>query len=1082
MPRSAATAAAASAPTGVTWAAWGIPLVLTALAYLAVATATMPIAIPPFCASPLYPAAGVALASVLVFGTRMLAGVFLGAFAAHLLMNPVRGLHGADAILVPLALAFAASLQAGFAAALTRRFARQPLTLTQPRDVAVFVAACTAASIVVASVASLALGAAGVVTSAKAFNVWGTFWIGDLSGLVIVTPIVLTLIGRPRGDWAPRRVAVGLTMTLVLAFLSLGIYLGGRWNGERLRSAFAHDASRASLTLASQLDEPLHALEAMQGVFGVNRHLSGSEMRRVTAHWLDSGNVSAIGWIERVRREDVAAFEQRVRGEGSSGYRVFDRSDDMPALLNGRNDAGGAGALDANDVMAIRHIEPMASNAAALGVNAFSVAPARAAILQAIDTGGPAASAGFRLTQRPNDDQRAGVVIYQAIYDGDPANAVSRRAAVRGMVFVTLAMDSQLAGLAGKVPDYLNLCVVEAEQGTPRRRLAGAPGCEGETSALAHDQSLLFAGRQWDLRVRGDPDEIPNGARRNAWILSAVGMLSAAMLAVSLLITTGRTRRIESAVRERTAALRAEVGERHVAEMALRASEQRFRNILDNVPIGVVYTDLAGRVIQANPRYCELTGYGESELEALSPAALTHPDDLATDEMLTAQLVAGEIPVYRRHKRCFNRAGAVVWVRSTVSVLRDAKNEPWRIVAVVEDITEHLRLEEAERAREAAEVSNRAKSDFLSRMSHELRTPLNAMLGFAQLLEIDRRNPLTPAQRPWVGQIQQAGWHLLEMINDVLDLSRIDSGNLRLETATLDLGQLVEATTALVASDAARRGIHISQELAPGTSAVFGDATRVKQILTNLLSNAVKYNIDNGRVHVASRLAAPDVIEISVTDTGLGMTPEQMGELFRPFNRLGRERTALQGTGIGLVISRRLAELMGGSIRVKSVPGEGSSFILKLPKAIDPDTVRSQLDDLEAVPADYHRRIVHYIEDNETNVEVMRGILAQRGQVQMEVSVTGLDGLAAVRARRPHLILLDMHLPDISGLELLRHFKADPEIASIPVIVVSADALGPQIDAALAAGATRYLTKPVDVSELLATIDDLLARMDTAFS
>jgi PAS domain S-box-containing protein len=505
--------------------------------------------------------------------------------------------------------------------------------------------------------------------------------------------------------------------------------------------------------------------------------------------------------------------------------------------------------------MAIRHIEPMPSNASALGVNSLSVAPARTAILQAIDTGGPAASAGFRLTQRSNDDKRAGVVIYQAIYDGDPANAVSRRAAVRGMVFVTLAMDSQLAGLAGKVPDYLSPCVVEAEQSAPARRLSGAPGCETETGSFAHDHSLLFAGRQWDLRVRADPDDIPNGARRNALVLSAIGLLSAAMLGVSLLITTGRTRRIESAVRERTAALRAEVGERHVAEMALRASEQRFRNILDNVPIGVVYTDLAGRVIQANPRYCELTGYGESELAALSPAALTHPDDLAADEMLTAQLVAGEIPVYRRHKRCFNRAGDVVWVRSTVSVLRDAKNEPWRIVAVVEDITEHLRLEDAERAREAAEASNRAKSDFLSRMSHELRTPLNAMLGFAQLLEIDRRNPLTPTQRPWVGQIQQAGWHLLEMINDVLDLSRIDSGNLRLETATLDLARLVEATTALVASDAARRGIRISHELAPGTSAVLGDATRVKQILTNLLSNAVKYNIDNGRVHVASRLA-----------------------------------------------------------------------------------------------------------------------------------------------------------------------------------------------------------------------------------
>jgi CheY-like chemotaxis protein len=212
------------------------------------------------------------------------------------------------------------------------------------------------------------------------------------------------------------------------------------------------------------------------------------------------------------------------------------------------------------------------------------------------------------------------------------------------------------------------------------------------------------------------------------------------------------------------------------------------------------------------------------------------------------------------------------------------------------------------------------------------------------------------------------------------------------------------------------------------------------------------------------------------------MTPQQMNALFRPFNRLGRERTALQGTGIGLVISRRLAELMGGSIRVKSVPSEGSSFILKLPKAIDPDTVRSSLDDLEALPADYHRRIVRYIEDNETNVEVMRGILAQRAQVQLEVSVTGLDGLAAVRARVPHLILLDMHLPDISGLELLRHLKADPATATIPVIVVSADATAQQVDAALDAGAVRYLTKPVAVNELLATVDDLLDRMDTGFS
>ncbi len=1080
MSRSAASAAVATPTHG--WMQWALPLALTALAYFATGLAAIKLAIPPAWATPLYPAAGIALASVLVFGRRMLLPIAIGAIAVNLTVDASRGFHDPAALAVPFILALAAVIQAGAGAMLVRRFVRQPVTLTLPREVAAFLACCAASSIIGASVSTLALSAGGVIGPANRLVTWATWWLGDLAGLLIATPIVLTLIGRPRSEWAPRRLPVGLTMTLVVAFLGLGIVQASRWNSERLRASFEHDASGASLILASHLEEPLRALEALRGVFSVVRHLPRSDMRLATQRWLDSGAVSAMGWSERVRRDDIPAFEARARADGVSGYRVFDRIDAVAPLEGAAGPVGSAPArLDSGDVMAVRLIEPLQGNATGLGVNGMSIPAARAAIQQAVDSGNAAATAGFRLTQQEDSDKRMGIVIYEAIYDGDTSGVAQRRGSVRGVVFVTLTMDTLLAGVVGQIPAYLKLCLVDADPLAPRRRLSGRPGCESDKTALRHERPVVFAGRQWEVRVGADRQGVPGSADRSVFTIAAVGLLSAAMLGASLLITTGRTRRIESAVRERTAALRAEVSERQAAETALRPSEQRFRNIIDNVPIGVVYTDLAGRVIQANPRYCELTGYDERELAALSPDALTHPEDLANDEMLTAQLVAGEIPMYRRHKRCLNRAGDVVWVRSTVSLLRDAGNEPWRIVGVVEDITEHLRLEEAERAREAAEVSNQAKSDFLSRMSHELRTPLNAMLGFAQLLEIDRRHPLTPAQRPWVAQIQQAGWHLLEMINDVLDLSRIDSGNLRLQTSTLELAELVEATTALVASDAAKRGVRISHELAPDTSAVFGDATRVKQILTNLLSNAVKYNVDNGRVHIASRLAAPDVIEISVTDTGMGMTPEQMAELFRPFNRLGRERTALQGTGIGLVISRRLAELMGGSIRVKSVPGEGSSFILKLPKAIDPDTVRSSLDDFEALPADYHRRIVHYVEDNETNVEVMRGILAQRAQVQMEVSVTGLDGLAAVRARLPHLILLDMQLPDISGLELLRHLKADPATATIPVIVVSADATAQQIDAALDAGAVRYLTKPVGVNELLATVDDLLDRMDTGF-
>ncbi|MGZ5714110.1 MAG: CHASE domain-containing protein [Caldimonas sp.] len=1066
------------------WLRWGRPFLATPLAYAVAGGAALLLAIPPGYASPLYPAAGIALASVLVYGKRMLGAVGLGAFCVGAALLAARGHHGLVAFALPAAIGVAAALQAGIGAALVQRFVRQPLTLTLPADVARFVAVCVASSVVAPTLATALLRSVDLVPEGALVFSWATWWIGDLAGLLIATPIALTLIGRPVSEWAPRRVPVGLTLALVTAFLALGIVQVGRWSDERVRATFSHDASNASLILVTQLQEPLRALEALRGVFSVSHQPSRAEMRRATENWLGGGTVRAMGWSERVRREDVPGFEARARADGNPGYRVFDRADGTAGGGVTAADSPAPEAIAEHDaeVIAIRQIEPAQGNSAALGVNAMSVPAARAAILNAGTTGRPAATAGFRLTQQGADDRQMGVVVYQAIYDGEVATPSERRTGLRGVVFVSLAMDAQLASLAGKVPAYLDLCIVDADHLATRRRVAGRAGCDTAPRELVHVRPFAFAGRQWALRISADPQDVPDARDRSAWAFSAAGLLSAALLGASLLITTGRTRRIESAVRERTAALRAEVGERHVAEAALRASEQRFRNILDNVPIGVVYSDLAGRVIQANPRFCELTGYSEAELAALAPDELTHPDDAATDEALTAQLVRGEIPMHRRHKRCVTKAGDVVWVRATVTLLRDSQNEPWRIVGVVEDITEHLRLEEAERAREAAEASNRAKSDFLSRMSHELRTPLNAMLGFAQLLEIDQRHPLAPAQRPWVGQIQQAGWHLLDMINDVLDLSRIESGNLRLQTTTLDLPELIAATVALVASDALRRDIRISQDLGQGTAGVTGDATRVKQILTNLLSNAVKYNADGGRVHIASRLSGHDAVEISVTDTGMGMTPEQMEELFKPFNRLGRERSALQGTGIGLVISRRLAELMGGSIGVRSFPGEGSSFTLRLPKAIDPDTVRSDLDSLESMPAEYHRRIVHYVEDNETNVEVMRGILAQREQVQMEVSVTGLDGLAAVRARRPHLILLDMHLPDISGIELLRHLKSGPDTAAIPVIVVSADALGPQIDAALAAGATRYLTKPVDVAELLAALDELLDRMDTAFS
>lgn len=1048
---------------------WVAAVALTSVAYALAGFASLWWALPPGYASPLFPAAGVALASVLIFGRRMLPAVALGAFCVSLTGGLQEAPFRAEALLLPLVISLGAVLQAFVGAALVTRYAARPLTLSEPRDVLVFLGASAVSCLVGTAVTHLGLLLNRTVTTLDLPFSLATSWFGNLLGVLIAAPIILTWLGRPREAWAPRRVSVGIPLAIAALVLMLGARQIVLAENARVRTEFERDSASAAQALSVQLREPLQALQALHSVVAASDGVTPAEMRLATQAWLAPGTLQAMGWSELVKHDDVPAFETKMRAQGMEHYSVTDRS--------------GFQALPGNtkEVIANRYIEPLANNAAALGENVLSVPAMRAAIDITRRTGQAQATASYRLRQQTAAREGDGVAIFQAVYISRVPAQTERAASLRGAVFVILRPDDQLTALAPLLPPQLSLCLIDASPAQTPRRLAGPAGCETNRAELQHVRALPFAGRLWEVRVTAQRSGLSQAHGAQGWLFALVGSLSSALLGGVLLTMSGRARRVETAVSDRIKALQGEVRERQGVEVTLHESEQRFFNLLNHVPLGVIYTDLRGNVTQTNPRLCELTGYSEEELLTLSVADYTHPEDLGHDVELMAQLMRGELPMYRRHERYVAKHGATVWVRTTVSLLHGANGRPHSIVGVVEDITEHLKLEEAERAREAAEDSNQAKSEFLSRMSHELRTPLNAMLGFAQLLELDQRQPLTPEQQPWVSQIQQAGWHLLDMINDVLDLSRIESGNLRLQTETLNLIDLLDSTVAMVEADAQQRRIEISKDFAPGTATVLGDATRVKQILTNLLSNAVKYNTEDGRIHIACGVLAPDAVEIAVTDTGMGLTPAQLAKLFQPFNRLGRERSSQQGTGIGLVISQRLAELMGGSLRAHSVAGQGSVFILTLPCSSDPDTVRSDLFTSTPEPAEYHRRLVHYVEDNETNVEVMRGILAQRPQVEMQVSVTGADGLAGIRVRRPDLILLDMHLPDISGLELLRHLKADPYSCEIPIVVVSADALSQQIDAAMEAGCTHYLTKPVSVSELLAVLDDLLERVDTQF-
>ena len=452
-----------------------------------------------------------------------------------------------------------------------------------------------------------------------------------------------------------------------------------------------------------------------------------------------------------------------------------------------------------------------------------------------------------------------------------------------------------------------------------------------------------------------------------------------------------------------------------------------------------------------------------------------HPEDLP-------RLVAGSehsrihlTPIHTEFRVLLPTRG-LRWVssRSMPQRLPDGTTQ-W--YGVMTDVTEQKLYQEALVNAEAAERANRAKSEFLSRMSHELRTPLNAVIGFAQLLRLDTQRLLDDEQRRRVGLIETAGGHLLAMIGDVLDLSRIEAGSLPLSVESLNLRALVDEALSMV-DDAARAAqVRLLPAEVPAGLHVRGDRVRLRQVLVNLLSNAVKYNRPSGTVQIKAR-AQDGEITLEVADTGLGMSEEQQQHLFEPFNRLGAEGSGVDGTGIGLVIVRKLLELMDGGINVSSHKGRGTTITVSL--ASD-QPAEPELPPTRPEPAVAGRTAtLLYAEDNEVNVMLVEQILALRPEWTLLVAASGGQALALAHETCPDLLLLDMHLGDMTGFDLVNELDKDERLAGIPRVALSADAMPDQIHAARTRGFEAYLTKPLNVTDLLDCLDEHLRRLSAA--
>src|SRR5882762_1580998 len=512
--------------------------------------------------------------------------------------------------------------------------------------------------------------------------------------------------------------------------------------------------------------------------------------------------------------------------------------------------------------------------------------------------------------------------------------------------------------------------------------------------------------------------------------------------------------------------------------------------ILTSANFSIIATDEKGIIQLFNVGAERMLGYLAAEVvNRISPSEMHDPlEVMARAQALSLELETTITPGFEalafKASRGIEDIYELTYIRKdgsrfsaivSITALRDDYGEIIGYLLIGTDNSVRKQVElELNNAMAVAKRANLAKSDFLSSMSHELRTPLSAILGFAQLMESGSPSP-TASQKRSIDEILKAGWYLLELINEILDLALIESGKLSLSPEPLSLTEVMHECQAMVEPQAQKRDIRMTFPRFEIPYFVKADRTRVKQVLINLLANAIKYNKVGGTVVVDCTASTAERIRISVKDTGEGLTPDKLTQLFEPFNRLGKEAGIEEGTGIGLVVAKQLVELMGGLIGVESTVGKGSVFWIELNLTGEPQPAAAAPERTAVAPAQVHAdgrlRTLLYVEDNPANLMLVEDLIARRPDIRLLSATDGSRGVEIARASRPDVILMDINLPGISGIQALKILRADPVTADIPVVAISANAIPRDIEKGLEAGFFNYLTKPIKVHQFMDALD-----------
>ena len=823
--------------------------------------------------------------------------------------------------------------------------------------------------------------------------------------------------------------------------------------------------------LTSRMRTYIDALRGGASLLSVKGSLTASDWQRYTSTLrlfdLYPG-VHGAGVVYPVRTGEIEAF---LRDHPGVSIHPVKGSVRPPP-----NDAGYAHFV-------IGIVEPLAPNAAAIGLDLASESSRQQAAMRSMDTGEAWVTRQIQLVQ--DKLTRPGFLLYLPVYaSGSPTGTVAeRRAAFQVWIYAPFIFEEFVRNVLTAQKREIDCFVFDGATNNPATLIYASTGAPASRipSAFTRVTQIEMAKQIYTIGWLINPE-----ARNYAYLPA---MLAASSLALASTLLTGLifnlqgfTRKAESFVEIRTSELKEANRSLSVAHQELHDKETEARKlalIASRTVNSVILTDATGRIEWANDGFTRMTDYTLEEAKGRKPGALLQGPGTDEEtawhmhhELSNGRGFIAEVLNYKKDRTPF-------WMQIEVQPLHDESGRLVNYMGIHTDVTERKQAhQEAEEARRLAEEANRSKGLFLGNISHELRTPLNVIIGNLHMLLQGMHGPLPPAQAKALERVHENSTHLLELINDLLDVAKAEAGKLSLNLAPVDIAKLCDETLAMVDHGVVEKGLCLQKIYAHITQVVEADPLRVKQILLNLLSNAVKFTPAGGRITLrVAETDSPHELVLTVTDTGSGVSPSDHERIFCEFEQVkANSSSPFIGTGLGLSIARRFAKMHGGRITLESALGEGSRFSLLLPIRMASATPQSATPQSatpqSSKPEDF---LILAVEDYPANLELLCGYLELHGY-RVAQATNGLEAITQATTLQPHLILMDVKMPGIDGLEATRRLKADPRTKDIPVVMLTAFARAADVELCMATGASDYLSKPVDFTKLDALIAKYCGR------